>query len=64
MKKIPIVALFLFAAFNFTSCKKGECTCNVLGSDITTSYKADSHDQYKQDKSNCETLGCKWTPKL
>ncbi|MCB0476655.1 MAG: hypothetical protein KDC84_00730 [Crocinitomicaceae bacterium] len=62
-KKIVFVALLGVLGMT-TSCKKGECTCNILGTDVTTQYEADNSSDYKDLKNSCENAGCKWTAKL
>ncbi|UKN02420.1 hypothetical protein K6119_02655 [Paracrocinitomix mangrovi] len=62
MKKIIYTAALLMLVGISTSCKKGTCTCTVLGSEISTKVTADDHDEYKDAKASCENAGCKWSP--
>ena len=55
---VSCLSIFLF------SCKKGECTCTVFGGDVSSEVTADSHSEYKENKSNCESAGCEWKAKL
>ena len=63
MKKIIIIAVIGFSA-SLTSCKKGTCTCQVLGSEITTTHEAETREDYKDLKEGCENAGCDWSAKM
>jgi hypothetical protein len=64
MKKTFMIMLLGGIIATVASCKKGECTCTILGSDVTTEVEADDRDEYKDAKSNCESAGCEWSAKL
>lgn len=64
MKKLSTLLLFGGILLAAVSCKKGECTCSVLGSDVTTAVESDTHSDYKDAKKNCEDAGCDWKAKL
>ena len=63
MKRI-VAVLFGGIVFLSVSCKKGECTCTVLGSEISTVVEADTREDYKDAKEGCENAGCDWSAKL
>lgn len=63
-KKIIIGALIIMA-FGTTSCKRsGTCSCEILGSTISTDYDDMDKEEYNDTKDNCESAGCDWSNKL
>lgn len=64
MKKLSTLLLFGGIMLAAASCKKGECTCTVLGSEITSEVEADTREDYNDAKDACESAGCDWAAKL
>lgn len=56
--------MMIAATIAITSCKKGECTCQIFGSEISTEFEANDNEEYKDLKSDCESAGCDWSAKL
>lgn len=63
MKKFTVLLLGGLMILS-VSCKKGECTCEVFGQEVTTEYEADDREDYKDAKNDCEDAGCDWSAKL
>lgn len=64
MKKVSLLLFFAGILLAGTSCKKGECTCVVFGSEVSAEAKYDTREDYKDAKESCEDAGCDWKAKL
>ena len=64
-QKLTWVALIFGLGTTLASCSyKGECTCTVFNTEVTTSYDEDNQKDYNNRKEDCTDGGCDWKAKL